>query len=393
MQNGQIDTANANNILAALSRGDASQVKNALDIISQLVANGQLSTADANNIINALISGDGSAIENATAIIEKLTANGTLASEDAQKIITALNTSAKGNTDIVSTYGKDFSDKVTTVNTTLTGIKSSVDSILTKLGVQADKQITSPSTTPASQTPSTTPTTPSKTPSTPSTNPSTTPTNTKPKAKTKKEKYGVALAIINGNYGWGTGDTRKKRLKAKGFDATEVQNIVNKLLKEGYVNSGAWIGKYEGIKSLTPYHYNKFAQGKKNIPQNQLAITQEKGVEYINSPTVGLLTPLTQGSDVFNADASNNLWKMANTPSEFIKDNLDLGNNFSTPIVQNAIKDTFTGDMNVNISLPNVTNWEQFKYQLQHDPSIEKMFKSMTIDRLFKGNSLNKYKY
>ena len=116
-------------------------------------------------------------------------------------------------------------------------------------------------------------------------------------------------------------------------------------------------------------------------------------MEYINSPTVGLLTPLTQGSDVFNADASNNLWKMANTPSEFIKDNLDLGNNFSTPIVQNAIKDTFTGDMNVNISLPNVTNWEQFKYQMQHDPSIEKMFKSMTIDRLFKGNSLNKYKY
>jgi len=90
--------------------------------------------------------------------------------------------------------------------------------------------------------------------------PATTTTTTKP-ARTDKEKYGVALAIINGGYGWGSGTTRKNNLEAKGFNYSEVQGIVNKLIAEGKVNSGAWVGAYYGIRDLSPYAMSKFKSG------------------------------------------------------------------------------------------------------------------------------------
>lgn len=80
-------------------------------------------------------------------------------------------------------------------------------------------------------------------------------------ARTDKEKYGVALAIINGGYGWGSGTTRKNNLNAKGFNYNEIQGIVNKLLAEGKVNSRAWIGAYYGIRDLSPYAVRKFKSG------------------------------------------------------------------------------------------------------------------------------------
>ena len=80
-------------------------------------------------------------------------------------------------------------------------------------------------------------------------------------ARTNKEKYGVALAVLNGGYGWGSGATRKKNLEAKGFNYNEIQGIINKLVAEGKINSGAWVGAYYGIRDLSPYAMSKFKSG------------------------------------------------------------------------------------------------------------------------------------
>ncbi len=394
--NGNISKETANQIIAALSLGNQQQTLNALNTINKLTETGQLSTNDANNIIQALVTGDAGAIQNAQNIINRLVANGALSQEDAQNIIKALNDSASTNKDIVTIYGSNFSSKLTTTNEALASIKSLVQSILQKMDSQAATQVEEAHTSSVVTTTTQKPTTTTKKPTTTTKKPTTTtkkPTTTTKKGKTTKQKYGVALAIIEGNYGWGTGSTRVSRLKAKGFDANEIQNLVNKLVAEGYVNSGAWVGRYQGIKDLSPYHYNKFAMGVYKLDKDQLAWTQEKGTEYIMRPDGSLLTPLTRGTNVFNADASENLWDIANYPSEFIKDALGLNSNgFTTPVIQNTNGDTFTGDMNVSISLPNVSNYEQFKYQMQHDKSFEKMIKAMTVDRLFGGSSLKKYK-
>ena len=80
-------------------------------------------------------------------------------------------------------------------------------------------------------------------------------------ARTDKEKYGVALAILSGGYGWGSGATRKSNLEAKGFNYNEIQGIINKLVTEGKVSSGAWVGAYYGIRDLSPYAMSKFKSG------------------------------------------------------------------------------------------------------------------------------------
>ena len=76
-----------------------------------------------------------------------------------------------------------------------------------------------------------------------------------------KTKYGVALAIINGGYGWGNGKTRTNNLQRKGFNPTEIQGIVNHLLAEGKVKNGKWVGAYYGIRDLKPYALSRFAKG------------------------------------------------------------------------------------------------------------------------------------
>ena len=85
----------------------------------------------------------------------------------------------------------------------------------------------------------------------------TTTTTTTKSGYTDKEKYGVALAVCDGY--WGNGTARKKNLESKGFNYNEIQGIVNKIYKD--VMSGAWYGKYYGIKDISQYKMSKFKTG------------------------------------------------------------------------------------------------------------------------------------
>lgn len=78
-----------------------------------------------------------------------------------------------------------------------------------------------------------------------------------------KTKYGVALAIIEGTYGWGDDPFRSGKLTKKFGSNNGIQAIVNKLWAEGKVFSGAWEGAYYGLtsKDLPRYAYNRFNTG------------------------------------------------------------------------------------------------------------------------------------
>lgn len=49
-------------------------------------------------------------------------------------------------------------------------------------------------------------------------------------------------------------------------------------------------------------------------------------------------------------------------------------------------------DLSVQINLPNVKNYDDFKKSLQRDKSFESMVRAMTTDRMFGGSSLKKYR-
>lgn len=211
------------------------------------------------------------------------------------------------------------------------------------------------------------------------------------KARTDKENYGVALAIWNGNYGWGNGMDRKNRLEAKGFNYATVQAIVKKLGNDGYVHNGQWKNKYYGITDLAPYHYNKFYKGTRKVSFGQSAWTQERGTEFIIRPSDGaVLTPLAYGDSVLNANASKNLWNMANNPSRFIKDNIDTPLNISSQDGSNgALTQNFES---VVFTMPNVKNYDEMLRQMQRDRNFERLIHAMSVDVINGKSSLNKTK-
>lgn len=143
---------------------------------------------------------------------------------------------------------------------------------------------------------------------TPSTNPTVTNSGVMPN-RTERDYLGVALAICNGNYGWGDEDVRFSRLEEKGFDSARTQAMINQITDDGCIDDGSWIDKY-GINDLSPYHYNRFAKGTTGVDEDQWAIIDELGEELVMHATGGKLTFLSKGSAVIPHDISENLMQL-----------------------------------------------------------------------------------
>lgn len=117
-------------------------------------------------------------------------------------------------------------------------------------------------------------------------------------------------------------------------------------------------------------------------------------MEAIIRPSDGaILTPLAEDDSILKPSATSNIFNFANDPNKFIRDNLGIENNVSTTPMRNNIGNAYDNDFNMTITLPNVENYEQFKYAMQHDKSFEGMIRAMTVDKMFGGSSLKKYKY
>ncbi len=287
-----------------------------------------------------------------------------------------------GANSIITKYGEGFLGQLTSVNASLKICADYVNSLIAKADAEAQQQAEA-----------TKPTTQAKPPSTPS-KPSTPnkPTIPSKPGKTDKDYYGVALAIWNGNYGWGTGNTRVSRLKAKGFDANRVQSIVNQMGREGYVRSGAWIGRYHGIRNLSPYHYNKYAVGLKKAYKDEDAWVNELGTESIVSPTDNaIITHISKGSSVLDTEGTENIWDMASDPSAFIGKHV-FSNGF-IPDFETKQNVSNNNIEEVTFNLPNVMNYEDFMNRATRDSKFESMVQSMTVNRLRGKNKLEKYKY
>ena len=135
-----------------------------------------------------------------------------------------------------------------------------------------------------------------------------------------------------------------------------------------------------------------YATGVKNLKSNQLAWTQENGVEAIIRPSDGaILTPLKSGDSVLNNAATNTLFTFANDPTKFIKDNLFDDNNKAYSMNKSVYSSNNISLGNVTFSLPNVSNYQEFLSAMQRDKNFEKFIRSISTDRLFGGSSIKKY--
>lgn len=162
--------------------------------------------------------------------------------------------------------------------------------------------------------------------------------------------------------------------------------------RNGYVLT-RWHGESSGYTGwFWKDDVSAYASGKKKLSSDELAWTQENGAEMIVRPSDGaILTPLAKNDSVLNANASRNIWSMANSPSDFIRDNLDVDS--IKPSSANGSQTTYTQNLeSVVFSLPNVKNYDELLSAMQRDRNFERLINSMTIDRMAGKSALAKGK-
>ena len=185
----------------------------------------------------------------------------------------------------------------------------------------------------------------------------------------------------------------KKALTVDGIWGTNTDYAVKTFQKStkwgGSITADGKIGKNTKAK----FRKAGYKKGVFRTKQNEYAWTQEDNIPetIIRKSDGAILTPLNKGDSVFNGKATSNLWNMGNNPSKFIMDNLsdkyDIGNG------NNISKNQITNDINMNITLPNVKNYNEFVNALQNDSKFERMIQDMTVNQLSGKSALSKYKY
>ena len=160
-----------------------------------------------------------------------------------------------------------------------------------------------------------------------------------------------------------------------------LKNAINKFQKKEKIDNGG--GKADiGDKTKKAFKKHGYASGVYNIKEDELAWTQEKGTEAIIRPDGAILTPLSRGDSVLNADATKNMFNLFNDPSRF------LGNSQNVSTIKT--NNTFNNDMQVILNGVNDAN--DLVYQLQHNKAFQNIVQSM-VEQMYGGSSLKKYKY
>ena len=173
------------------------------------------------------------------------------------------------------------------------------------------------------------------------------------------------------------------------------QNLIDQLIKLGGF-SNAFLSGRPTTETLIPQisKGKGYAKGTKSAVKG-IHLTDEEGIgSEVIITKHGALRQLDNGDHVFNADMSENLWKLAQVNPEELMRNMSI-----TPITTafpTFERNVGEGDVNVSINeltLPNVTNYEEFRAELIKDNKFEKAVQSMSVGRGFGDNSLSKYRF
>lgn len=291
---------------------------------------------------------------------------------------------ANGTQDVLEMYGKDFLQNGTTIANTLEKVNTNILSMVSKLDAIAQQKIQAAQESNASKIPVVKP-------STPSNNNNNNNNTSKPAGGGDGvPKVGDRVKFVSGQYYLDSYGTAPVGAYNRG-GYVYITAINTKGSKPYHISTGSRIGSGD-LGWLTLAQLEGYATGKKRIGDDKYAWTQENGAEMIVRPSDGaILTPLAKNDSVLTSDASNNIWKMANNPSDFIKDNLGV-NSPAAPSVNNGNTNITQNLENIVFSLPNVKNYEELLASMQKDKNFERLISSMTLDKLAGKNSLTKSK-
>lgn len=292
---------------------------------------------------------------------------------------------------VLMMYGEDFRNKSTTINSTLSSIKIGVDNLVNKSNKDATQKVSQGKTQPSSKVNPVT-NIPASSIVNNTEKPKTSTTNKTSSSGDGKAKVGDRVKFVSGRYYYDSqGATPLGYHNRGGYVYITKINTASWATHPYHISTGNKLGKGD-LGWLKLNQLSGYASGKKNFLEDELAWTQEKGEEYIVRPSDGaILTPIARKGSVLNAEASNNLWNMTNSPAEFIRDNLRL--DASNVPNNSSVQSSYTQHLDkVVFNFPNVKNYDQMLSAMQKDSNFERLLLSMTIDKLAGKSNLAKNK-
>ncbi len=145
------------------------------------------------------------------------------------------------------------------------------------------------------------------------------------------------------------------------------------------------------VKKLTAY-----AGGLHNAPKDEIAWTQEKGQELLLSPTRdSILTTIKKGDSVLTVEETENLFKLSQMdPAELKKKFMDTmvfkNPDLSSPAPSTTNNAVNNNDVDVHITIPNVTHVEEFANFLQSSQTT-RYIRELVADGLLGKNEYRRY--
>lgn len=171
----------------------------------------------------------------------------------------------------------------------------------------------------------------------------------------------------------------------------ENANIKNVLADEGISSSFGHMRDY----------YESMGLGDRDdytgtYSQNKAMLSWIEANGFKNSGRLSSLVHGAQEEGLFFGRADDHIlskqdWDVASLMADKLINFATLKPNLNN--IPQSMNMDVNNDINLEITLPNVHDYQSFKREMQNDPQFEKMIQAMTIDKALGKNSLNKYKF
>ena len=293
-----------------------------------------------------------------------------------------------GLNSIVSTFSSDFKNHSISTLSALANIKTNLDNMYAIANKEAEKENAAISNNNSSGV-SVAQNSTSNTNTTPTPQPQSNPAPQTSSGNGNPE-VGDAVTFVNGKYtsdSYGGGRSGNQCLGGTVY--------ITKINPHGsrpyHISRTSRFGEHN-LGWVTLSQLSGYKNGLRYATKNELAFTQEEGSELIRTPDGALLTEVSPGTTIFNNDMTQQLWKFAKNPNDYIND-IGLSN---VPYSNNNSNSNISVDIQ-NITLPNVTNPDEFsKYlvsAIQKDKNVYGAIESKFIYPMIGKSSKKANKY
>ena len=201
---------------------------------------------------------------------------------------------------------------------------------------------------------------------------------------------GDLVTFINGKYhedSWGNGRSGSQNLNGQVY----ITKIKAGSPYPYHISRGSTLGNGDlGWVKLD--QLRGYQSGSKKINKTQLAFMNEAGAEIrYRSGDGAMMVPLGEDDMVFTHEMSQRLWNIAKGTSPITAEHDMTMPNISQSLYRNP--EVINNSNDITITLPNVTNYTEFKNELQKDNTFAGFVREITLGESLGGNSLNKNRY